>query len=79
MSKIKVLADSVLGESLLPGFLACRKLPFCCAYTWWGGTKGEREGENDRILFFLPYEFFIWQYANCMFFQWKVIYLFISS
>ena len=47
MSKIKVLADSVLGESLLPGFLACRKLPFCCAYTWWGGTKGEREGEND--------------------------------
>ena len=48
MSKIKVLADSVLGESLLPDFLACRKSPFCCVYTWWGGVKGERERERGK-------------------------------
>ena len=49
MSKTKVLADSVLGESLLPDFLACRKSPFYCVYTWWGGVKEEREreGKND--------------------------------
>ena len=53
MSKIKVLADSILGESLLPGFLACRKSPFFCVYTWWGGTKGEREGERTMEREFL--------------------------
>ena len=48
MSKITVLADSVLGESLLPGFLACRKSPFCYVYTWWGGAKGEGENDGER-------------------------------
>ena len=52
MSKIKVLADSVLGESLLPGFLdswlAESHLFAVSAHGGEEGRKGGRKGEGRR-------------------------------